>query len=230
MSSIFSSFFQLGGAKSFSEFLTDDELNRTIDPSKEPNAFKAQIYARAAAKKRQSKKRSLKKTAAQRKSIRKRAPGPPQGRRKTARRTARKTAGRSTPLKGRTARRSARRSTPLKGRTAGRSTPKRTARRSTPLKGRTARRSTPKRTSRRTQNRLVKVRQLTKRTHEGKPGKYQCVSGCKGEKAYYTGKEPSPKGLGYCARCTPLNVTMKGTDGNLWENKKYSKGKRWVRV
>jgi hypothetical protein len=56
------------------------------------------------------------------------------------------------------------------------------------------------------------------------------VSGCKGEKAYYTGKEPSPKGLGYCARCTPLNVTMKGTDGNLWENKKYSNGKRWVRV
>jgi hypothetical protein len=261
MSSIFSSFFQLGGAKSFSEFLTDDELNRTIDPSKEPNAFKAQIYARAAAKKRQSKKRSLKKTAAQRKSIRKRAPGP-QGRRKTARRTARRTASR-TPKRTarktarrtvrktarktarrtarrsvrRTARRSVRRTATLKRalegrRTAGRSTPKRTARRSTPLKGRTARRSTPLkgRTSRRTQNRLVKVRQLTKRTHEGKPGKYQCVSGCKGEKAYYTGKEPSPKGLGYCARCTPLKVTMKGTDGNLWENKKYSKGKRWVRV
>ena len=47
---------------------------------------------------------------------------------------------------------------------------------------------------------------------------------------YFTGKEPSPKGLGYCARCTPLNITMKGKDGNLWEIKKYSKGKRWVRV
>ena len=23
---------------------------------------------------------------------------------------------------------------------------------------------------------------------------------------------------------------MKGKDGNLWENKKYSKGKRWVKV
>tara|TARA_B100001094_G_C18139565_1_gene777057 strand:+ start:853 stop:1326 length:474 start_codon:yes stop_codon:yes gene_type:complete len=44
------------------------------------------------------------------------------------------------------------------------------------------------------------------------------------------GTEPSPKGLGYCAHCTPLNVIMKGKDGKLWENKKYSKGKRWVKV
>ena len=43
------------------------------------------------------------------------------------------------------------------------------------------------------------------------------------------GTEPSPKGLGYCAHCTPL-ITMKGKDGKLWENKKYTKGKRWVRV
>ena len=49
-------------------------------------------------------------------------------------------------------------------------------------------------------------------------------------KVYYTGKEPSPKGLGYCARCTPLNIVMRGNDGNLWENKKFSKGKRWVKA
>tara|TARA_B100000686_G_scaffold345480_1_gene430151 strand:+ start:494 stop:934 length:441 start_codon:yes stop_codon:yes gene_type:complete len=47
---------------------------------------------------------------------------------------------------------------------------------------------------------------------------------------YYKGDEPSPKGLGFCAHCTPLNVTMKGFDGNLWENQKYSKGKRWVKI
>ena len=220
MLSIFSSFFQLGGAKSFSEFLTDDELNRSIDPSKEPNAFKAQIYARAAAKKkaakeRQSKKKSLKKTVAQRKS--RRSTPRRTARRSTPRRTARRTARRS-------ARRTVRRST---RRTARRST-RRTARRSTPK--RTARRSTPKRTSRRTQNRRVKVRQLTKRKLKGKPGNYECLTCKKGIKAHFTGKEPSPKGLGYCARCTPLKVTMKGTDGNLWENKKYTKGKRWVRV
>ncbi len=47
---------------------------------------------------------------------------------------------------------------------------------------------------------------------------------------FYQGNEPSPKGLGFCAHCTPLNVTMKGLDGNLWENKKFIKGKRWVKV
>ena len=49
-------------------------------------------------------------------------------------------------------------------------------------------------------------------------------------KRAYTGKEPSPKGIGYCAHCTPLNVTMKGKDGNLWENQPYSKGRRWVKI
>ena len=46
----------------------------------------------------------------------------------------------------------------------------------------------------------------------------------------HKGDEPSPKGLGFCAHCTPLNVTMKGKDGNLWETKKYKKGVRWVKV
>ena len=46
----------------------------------------------------------------------------------------------------------------------------------------------------------------------------------------YKGTEPSPKGLGFCAHCIPLNVTMKGLDGNLWENQKFTKGKRWVKI
>jgi len=88
-----------------------------------------------------------------------------------------------------------------------------------------------RRTSRKSpQKRHVKVRQLTKRKHKGVPGKYECLTCKKGVKAHFTGKEPSPKGLGYCAKCTPLNITMEGKDGNLWKNKKYSKGKRWVRV
>ena len=49
-------------------------------------------------------------------------------------------------------------------------------------------------------------------------------------KCNHKGDEPSPKGLGVCAHCTPLNVTMKGKDGNLWETKKYKKGVRWVKV
>jgi len=50
------------------------------------------------------------------------------------------------------------------------------------------------------------------------------------EKRKIKGTEPSPKGLGYCAHCTPENVTMRGKDGKLWENVKYSKGKRWKKV
>ena len=171
MSSIFSSFFQVAGAKSFSDFLKEDD--------KKPR--------------KRTKRRSLRKTVAQRKS-----------RRRTARRTARRSSRR-------TARKTARRSS------------RRTARK-------TARRSS-RRTSRKTaQSRRVKVRQLTKRKLKGVAGKYECLTCKKGVKAHFTGKEPSPKGFGYCARCTPLNITMKGKDGNLWENKKYSKGKRWVRV
>ena len=81
-------------------------------------------------------------------------------------------------------------------------------------------------------NKVIEPRKLSQRKRVGTPGKYVCVNGCgKNEKgAYYTGKEPSPKGLGYCARCTPLNIVMRGNDGNLWENKKFSKGKRWVKV
>ena len=50
------------------------------------------------------------------------------------------------------------------------------------------------------------------------------------QKRFYSGSEPSPKGLGYCAHCTPENVTMKGLDGNLWENQKYNKGKRRINI
>ena len=47
------------------------------------------------------------------------------------------------------------------------------------------------------------------------------------EKRKYTGKEPSPKGLGICAHCTPEGVVMQGRDGNLWENKEFRNSKKW---
>ena len=148
MSSLFSSFFQLAGAKSFSEFLKEDEK-----------------------KLRKTKRKSLRKTVAQRRKAK-----------KTSRRTARRTSRR------------------------------------------TARRTMRKRSN------VVRVRNLTNRKVKGKAGKHECLTCKKGVKAYYTGKEPSPKGFGYCARCTPLNVTMKGKNGKLWENRKFSKGKRWVQI
>ena len=54
---------------------------------------------------------------------------------------------------------------------------------------------------------------------------------CKNDKSvYYNGKEPSPKGKGYCARATKLNTVKYGTDGKRWIVKKNSNGsKKWVK-
>ena len=74
--------------------------------------------------------------------------------------------------------------------------------------------------TKRKNTRKNKKRTLTKK-------KRQCYCD---PKRSYLGTEPSPKGLGFCAHCSPENITMKGLDGNLWKNQKYSKGKRWVKV
>lgn len=43
------------------------------------------------------------------------------------------------------------------------------------------------------------------------------MPGCKNNsKKSYTGKEPSPKGLGFCASGEKEGTVMKGLDGNMW--------------
>ena len=42
----------------------------------------------------------------------------------------------------------------------------------------------------------------------------------------YTGKEVTPKGIGKCEECTPLNVVMKGKDGKLYDNTNEG----WVKI
>ena len=82
-----------------------------------------------------------------------------------------------------------------------------------------------KRSSRR-DNRKSSRKTVRKRVRgQGKVMKGACH--CDKQKKY-SAAEPSPTGFGYCSHCTPLQVTMKGTDGNLWENRTYSKGRRWV--
>ena len=75
-----------------------------------------------------------------------------------------------------------------------------------------------KRTRARTVKKLPKI--YTKK-------KKQC--NCDPSKSYQ-GNELNPSGLGFCSHCSPTNITMKGLDGNLWENQKNSKGKKWVKV
>jgi hypothetical protein len=46
----------------------------------------------------------------------------------------------------------------------------------------------------------------------------------------YTGTEPSPKGLGYCASGDAIGKKRKGKDGNIWIVKEVSNGSgRWVK-
>ena len=42
-------------------------------------------------------------------------------------------------------------------------------------------------------------------------------------------KKGDPSSLGYHAKRTNLNIIMKGSDGNLYKNKRYKKTKRWIR-
>jgi hypothetical protein len=51
------------------------------------------------------------------------------------------------------------------------------------------------------------------------------------KKPYFTGKEPSPKGFGYCARHEKEGNVRKGTDGHMWVVRKDSLGRlSWRRT
>ena len=39
-----------------------------------------------------------------------------------------------------------------------------------------------------------------------------------------------PSVLGYPAKKSNLNIIMKGSDGNLYKNKRYKKTKKWFRI
>jgi hypothetical protein len=39
-----------------------------------------------------------------------------------------------------------------------------------------------------------------------------------------------PSSLGYPSKKSNLNIIIKGSDGNLYKNKKYKKTKRWVKI
>ena len=72
-----------------------------------------------------------------------------------------------------------------------------------------------RRLKRKTKRKKAKAKRKTKRDKT-----CQCGSNT------YTGLEDSPKGLGKCGECIPLNVMLKGKDGTLYENKKEG----WVKA
>ena len=63
---------------------------------------------------------------------------------------------------------------------------------------------------------LKKKKKTKKKKSKGKKGDPSKLSG-------------NPSKLGYHAKRTNLNIIMKGSDGNLYKNKRYKKTKRWIR-
>jgi len=63
-----------------------------------------------------------------------------------------------------------------------------------------------------------KVTKKLKRSKKTKKPKNDKKCKCGSHK--YTGKEETPRGLGKCEECLPLNVVLKGKDGKLYENRK----------
>ena len=94
---------------------------------------------------------------------------------------------------------------------------KRKSKRKTTVRKKTSRSPSRKRkVTRRTKKRKRKAKSKTKHKHNKK---------CKCGSHTYTSKEITPRGLGKCEECIPLNVIMKGKDGHLYENKNH----QWIK-
>ena len=70
-----------------------------------------------------------------------------------------------------------------------------------------------KKTKKRRNSRLTKRRKRS-RTKVKKVKKSLKLNNCK---CSLDKNSPSPEGLGFCAVCSPLNIMMKGRNGELWE-------------
>jgi len=71
-----------------------------------------------------------------------------------------------------------------------------------------------------------KITRKLKRTKKKTIREKKQVEHCKCGSHKYTGKEETPRGLGQCEECVPLNVVMKGKNGKLYENRK----KGWYKL
>mgnify|MGYP001266448124 FL=1 len=75
--------------------------------------------------------------------------------------------------------------------------------------------------------RTGKKKALTRIKGSKKIGCKTCDCSCEGK---FTGKESSPLGLGFCEKCQPLNVIMRGKNGKLWKIEKIGKTKKWIQI
>ena len=80
-------------------------------------------------------------------------------------------------------------------------------------------------TKKRSKKRVSRTRRKVKKTKTSeKPTKTLNKCSCK------IINDNSPNGLGFCEKCTPLNIIMRGKDKNLWKIEKSGKTKKWIKV
>ena len=83
-------------------------------------------------------------------------------------------------------------------------------------------------TKKRSKKRVSRTRRKVKKTKTDKtsekPTKTLNKCSCK------IINDNSPNGLGFCEKCTPLNIIMRGKDKNLWKIEKSGKTKKWIKV
>ena len=84
-------------------------------------------------------------------------------------------------------------------------------------------RKTKKRSKKRVSRTRRRVKKTKTKTSE-KPTKTLNKCSCK------IINDNSPNGLGFCEKCTPLNIIMRGKDNKLWEIKKSGKTKKWIKL
>ena len=89
-------------------------------------------------------------------------------------------------------------------------------------KKKSKRKTTVRKKSSRSPSRKRKVTLWTKKIKVSR--KSNKKKRCKCGTHTYTGKENTPRGLGKCEECIPLNVIIKGKDGFLYENKNH----QWI--
>ena len=82
-----------------------------------------------------------------------------------------------------------------------------------------------RRNKRRSIRRLRKSNRRSNRRKKDKTKKHS-KKHCKCGTHHYSSKEITPRGLGHCEECIPLNVILKGKDGKYYRNE--TKG--WIQI
>lgn len=93
-------------------------------------------------------------------------------------------------------------------------------------KKRSSRRKSRRIRRKRVSKRSLRRKRSTRRSSRKKKTKKHSKKHCKCGTHHYSSQEHTPRGLGHCEECIPLNVILKGKDGNYYRNE--TKG--WIQI